>query len=238
MPSPAALPHGVRFGAQGSQLRPPPSFGALPARSHQRRFPKEGHPDFKEKTPHDESKGVDGAVIYNPALGRAPESCQHPEDAPLIPSKKLQCLLLELGSLGHRVLLLGQPAAGGSSDAERHFWTFCWGTAALLGAEDIPASPLPLLDASLMPNTPKSDISHAHKVLLCAEQSPHRGTAHPAGTQIAALGPPKPRGLPEGSPSEHPQSHPQPKGKAWWGTVLDGRAGHHQQGGETNGCQK
>lgn len=28
-------------------------------------------------------------MIYNPALGRAPESCQHPEDAPLIPYKSL-----------------------------------------------------------------------------------------------------------------------------------------------------
>lgn len=59
----------------------------------------------------DESKG---AVIYNPALGRAPESRQHPEDEPLIPSTEPQCLLAELG---HRVPLLGQPAAGGSSDA-------------------------------------------------------------------------------------------------------------------------
>lgn len=208
MPSPTALPHGVRFGAEGSQLCPPLSLGVLPARSHQRHFPKEGHPDFKEKTAHDESKGVDGAMIYNPALGRASESCQHPENAPLIPSKKLQCLLLELGSLGHRVLLLGQPAVGGSSDAERRFWRFSWGTAALLGAGDIPASPFPLLDAVCILNAQHTQIRHqscTQSPAVCRAEPIH-STGSPSCWHMAiptdcSIGLPKnPTGFPKAAP--------------------------------------
>ena len=73
------------------------------------------------------------------------------------------------------------------------------GTAALLGAEDIPASPFPLLGAqhaTLMPSVLKSATTDAHAVLRCAEQSPYTALgARPAGAQlcpqIAALGPPK-----------------------------------------------
>lgn len=73
------------------------------------------------------------------------------------------------------------------------------GTAALLGAEDIPASPFPLLGAqhaTLMPSVLKSATIDAHTVLQRAEQSPYTALgARPAGArlcpQIAALGPPK-----------------------------------------------